>query len=317
MNYGSVIFLGVFATFVASWWGMIFAPQLQLGSQQPKVPEGASMAYPTLRPGVAAQGHKVYVAAGCVQCHSQQVRQQGYVFDVLLTGTTNQQGTAKALYALGIKDGTQLISSATDTTPQPVRKNISQAEANRIQKTLTDSGATAPMLFIPIGADIQRGWGFRQSVAQDYLYENPVQIGNSRLGPDLTNIGARQPDAQWHLRHLYNPRIDIKGSTMPAYQYFFEKRKIGKTPSPDALKLPPEFAPAAGYEIVPKPETLRLVAYLQSLRTMTPLFEAPMTQLPQVKPAGDTNAPAGTNAPTATNAPTPKTNSPSTNTPAK
>jgi len=31
----------VFATFVASWWGMIFAPHLQLGSQQPKSAEGS------------------------------------------------------------------------------------------------------------------------------------------------------------------------------------------------------------------------------------------------------------------------------------
>src|ERR1044072_7780558 len=124
MNYASLIFLGVFAMFVASWWGMIFGSQFQIGSQQPKASEGAMVAYPTTRPGIAAQGHQVYVAQGCVYCHSQQVRQQGYTFDVLLSGTTNLQATAAALDKLGIKGSAQLISSATETTPQPVLKNV-------------------------------------------------------------------------------------------------------------------------------------------------------------------------------------------------
>lgn len=298
MNYGSVIFLGVFATFVASWWGMIFAPQLQIGSQQPKAPEGATVAYPTVRPGIAEQGHRVYVAQGCVYCHSQQVRQEGYTFDVLLTGTTNQQDTIAVLQKLGVKDPAKAVAAANDKSPEAVAKNVSQKQAAADSKLLTDAGATAQTLFIPTGADMSRGWGMRQSVAQDYLQEYPVQIGSSRFGPDLANVGARLPDAQWHLRHLYNPRTEVKGSVMPAYQYLFEKRKVGKTPSPDALKLPAEFAPEAGYEIVPKPEAHQLVAYLQSLKVSTALFEAPMTVAPQAPAAGaDTNAPAATNAP--------------------
>jgi cbb3-type cytochrome oxidase cytochrome c subunit len=302
MNYGCLIFLGVFATFVASWWGMVFAPQLQIGSQQPKTPEGALVAYPATTPGIAAQGHQVYVSQGCVYCHSQQVRQEGYTFDVVLTGTTNQQATVAALDKLGIKGGAQLLSSANEKSPQPLLKNVSLQQAAAAETALKESGATAARVFIPTGSDMARGWGLRQSVAQDYLQQYPVQIGNSRFGPDLSNIGARQPDASWHLLHLYNPRTVVKGSTMPAYQYLFEKRKIGHAPSPDALKLPAEFAPPAGYEIVPRPEALKLVAYLQSLQISTPLFEAPMTQLPQAPPAGGTNAPAATNAP-ATNTP--------------
>ncbi len=302
MNYGSLIFLGVFATFVASWWGMVFAPQLQIGSQQPKAPEGVSVAYPSVRPGIAAQGRQIYVSQGCVYCHSQQVRQEGYTFEVLFLGTTNQQATATALDKLGIKGGAQLIAAANETSPQLILTNVSLQQASAAETALKESGANASRVFIPTGADMSRGWGLRQSVAQDYLQEYPVQIGNSRLGPDLTNIGARRPDAAWHLNHLYNSRIEVKGSIMPAYQYLFDKRKIGRAPSPDALKLPPEFAPPAGYEIVPKPEALTLVAYLQSLQTTTPLFEAPMTQMPQSAPAGDTNAPSATNAP-ATNTP--------------
>jgi cytochrome c553 len=52
-------------------------------------------------------------------------------------------------------------------------------------------------------------------------------------------------------------------------------KKIGDAPSPDALNLPKEFAPPAGYEVVPKPEAKQLVAYLLSLHADVPLYEAP------------------------------------------
>ena len=52
-----------------------------------------------------------------------------------------------------------------------------------------------------------------------------------------------------------------------------------------------EFAPAEGYEIVPKPEAKALAAYLVSLRSDTPLYEAPLTPPPAAESAA-TNAPA-------------------------
>jgi cytochrome c oxidase cbb3-type subunit 2 len=116
----------------------------------------------------------------------------------------------------------------------------------------------------------------RQSVAEDYLYDQPVQLGCLRAGPDLANIGARV-DASWQLLHLYAPRSVMKGSTMPPFRYLFEVRKIGREPSPDALKLPPEFSPTAGFEVVPKPEARELAAYLSSLRANAPLYSAPIS----------------------------------------
>jgi cytochrome c oxidase cbb3-type subunit 2 len=99
-------------------------------------------------------------------------------------------------------------------------------------------------------------------------------LGTMRTGPDLTNIGLRQTSAEWHLRHLYNPRITSPGSIMPPFPFLFEKRKIGLRPSPDALKLTGVFAPEPGYEIVPRPEATALVQYLLSLKANTPLPEA-------------------------------------------
>ena len=75
---------------------------------------------------------------------------------------------------------------------------------------------------------------------------------------------------------------------MPPFRYLFEvKKKIGGEFSPDALNLPKEFAPADGYEVVPKPEAKELVAYLLSLHADVPLYDAPFTP-----PQPSTNAPA-------------------------
>jgi cytochrome c oxidase cbb3-type subunit 2 len=103
-----------------------------------------------------------------------------------------------------------------------------------------------------------------------------VQLGSLRAGPDLANIGARV-EANWQLLHLYAPKSVVKGSTMPPFRYLFEVRKIGREPSPDALKLPPEFSPPAGYEVVPKSEAQELAAYLASLRANAPLYSAPIS----------------------------------------
>jgi cytochrome c oxidase cbb3-type subunit 2 len=134
------------------------------------------------------------------------------------------------------------------------------------------------------GSDIARGWGLRHSVAEDFLYDYPVALGSLRVGPDWAEVGRRLPDPNWQLQHLYAPRSLVKGSVMPPFRYLFETRKIGAVPSPDALNLPAEFAPAVGYEVVPKPEAQQLVAYLMSLHTDVPLYNAPFTPPAPLKP---------------------------------
>ncbi len=106
-----------------------------------------------------------------------------------------------------------------------------------------------------------RGWG-RPSVPGDYSYDNPHLLGSMRTGPDLLNIGARQPSVDWHLAHLYNPRAMVPGSTMPAYPFLFEVMKE-KSASDVELKLPEEFSP--GDRLIAKPDALDLVQYLREL----------------------------------------------------
>jgi cytochrome c oxidase cbb3-type subunit 2 len=71
------------------------------------------------------------------------------------------------------------------------------------------------------GADMARNWGQRRSVARDYIFDRPHLMGTMRTGPDLANIGARQPSREWHYLHLFNPQITSKGSIMPPFRFLF------------------------------------------------------------------------------------------------
>jgi cytochrome c oxidase cbb3-type subunit 2 len=243
MNFGSLIFLGMFVALAGSWFGLVLAPQLQWGRETSLKVGPPAQYYPAPRPGLAQQGREVYRSLGCAHCHSQVVRPVGF------------------------------------------------------------------------GNDYDRGWGSRRTVPRDYLWEEPLMLGSVRVGPDLANVGNRNPikyalpwsyqatdregqtqeATQWHYRHLLNPAVHTPGSSMPAYKFLFTERKRGDYPARDALVLPDRFKVPAGVEVVPKPAAQALVAYLLSLQAESVLYEAPSKLLPEVRRAvklTETNAPA-------------------------
>jgi len=140
------------------------------------------------------------------------------------------------------------------------------------------AGGKAEIHIVATGPDISRGWGLRHSVAEDFLYDDPVQLGSLRIGPDLADVGARLPDANWQLVHLYAPQNEVKGSAMPPFRYLFRVRKINGESSSDALVFPKGFGLPAGYEVIPTAEAQQLAAYLLSLRVDVPLHDAPFSQ---------------------------------------
>lgn len=202
MKNGLALFLGVFAVLGLSWAGLLLTAHHQLGGlNQFKDPTDDSL-HPQPLSGLADNGRHVYQDLGCVACHTQQVRREGF------------------------------------------------------------------------GADIDRKWGQRGSYARDYIREYTVIIGQSRLGPDLRNVGARlgdtaSPDeyADWFYKMLYAPQSMAPGTNMPAYASLFDVHPVrGRQPSDHALKLAGKAAPAAGTEVVPTARARALVAYLQSLK---------------------------------------------------
>ena len=119
--------------------------------------------------------------------------------------------------------------------------------------------------------DALRGWG-RASVAADYYYDSPHLLGTMRTGPDLFNIGARQPSVDWNLGHLYQPRAYAQGSIMPSYPFMFDV-KTAAEPGDKVVTLPPGYAPV-GKVVVAKPEALDLAQYLIALDHTYPVLPA-------------------------------------------
>ncbi|MBX9610875.1 MAG: cbb3-type cytochrome c oxidase subunit II [Burkholderiales bacterium] len=191
MNNEVKLISGAMVMLALSTSALVVLPYLQVHDAPP---------LPDLKPYTSAElrGREVYIANGCVYCHSQQPR-------------------AKA--------------------------------------------------FAP---DFSRGWG-RATVAGDYAYDQPHLLGTMRTGPDLMNIGVRQPSEQWHLGHLYQPRAYMPGSIMPSYPFLFEAK--AKADKDDVIvHLPSGHAPAA-LVIVARPPAVDLVKYLQSLDRSYPAID--------------------------------------------
>lgn len=120
--------------------------------------------------------------------------------------------------------------------------------------------------------DAVRGDTRRETNVYDFEGETYAQIGLTRMGPDLSNLGKRM-DAlrasgvdpeKWLFQRLYNPRsiTELWNSTCPPHPFFFEKRQVRGSPSSNALPI----AIGDGYELVPRSDARALVSYLLSLK---------------------------------------------------
>ena len=260
MKNGFLIFLASLVALGGSWCGFVLAPVLQLGSQKQTTILNATDLYPFSPPGMANQGLQVYRANGCAACHTEQVQQRGVTCEVALTSAgKNPAAVSNILSSLKLS-------------------GLDKEAADVVVNNINSAGGKAEIHVFATGPDIARGWGLRRSVAEDFLYDDPVQLGSVRIGPDLAGVGTRLPDANWQLVHLYAPRSEVKDSAMPPFRYLFQVKRIGKEPSPDALIFPKGFVPPDGYEVVPTPEAQELAAYLLSLHADVPLHDAPFTQ---------------------------------------
>lgn len=120
------------------------------------------------------------------------------------------------------------------------------------------------------GADKQFGWG-RASLPSDYIYDKPHLLGTMRTGPDLSNIGSRQPSRDWHHLHLYNPRALVNWSIMPGFSFLYDVATSNESPKEGAIRLPG----SPDQWIVPHEEAEDLVLYLKSLKRDREPMKAP------------------------------------------
>jgi cytochrome c oxidase cbb3-type subunit 2 len=104
MKNGLTLFLGVFATLAFSWAGLLLAAHKQIGGLSQFKDPAEETLYPQAMPGLADQGLLVYQDLGCVTCHTQQVRREGFGHDM------ERQWGARGSYARDyIRDRAVLI----------------------------------------------------------------------------------------------------------------------------------------------------------------------------------------------------------------
>lgn len=152
----------------------------------------------------------------------------------------------------------------------PARQSGIAAQGQVVYKDLGCAAChTQQVRRVGVGADKARGWGDRQTVARDFLYDPRPPIGASRVGPDLSNYAARAkadgltPDRLY--AYLYNGH-----GGMPSYRFLFEKRPIVGERDAHALNVRTK----AGFEVAPTRRAEELVNYLLSLNQTYEFIEA-------------------------------------------
>lgn len=95
--------------------------------------------------GVSASAPAVAVAAGAPGAGAVAEEEEQTSFSVILTGTgANKIAVIKEVRAitdLGLKEAKTLV----DSSPKPVKENVSKEEAEEIKKKLEAAGATAEL----------------------------------------------------------------------------------------------------------------------------------------------------------------------------
>ena len=162
--------------------------------------------------------------------------------------------------ALGMAVLPGISMSAIKPTPGTVPLTASQAHGRDIY--VGEGCSYCHTQYVrPLAQD--KVWG-RPSAPGDYAYATPELFGTERNGPDLTNVGARQPSDVWNEIHLYEPRALTAGSIMPSYRYLFDE-KTKAAPGDVVVAVPSAWAPP-GKVVIATQDVKDLVAYIESLK---------------------------------------------------
>lgn len=91
-----LLFCGIFFALAFSFTGLILSSHIQIGDltqstetlvpsdadpEKMVMPEGETL-YPPMPGGIEQQGKDVYVSMGCIYCHTQQIRRDGFGADI-------------------------------------------------------------------------------------------------------------------------------------------------------------------------------------------------------------------------------------------
>lgn len=164
-----------------------------------------------------------------------------------------------------------------ETEPIPGQKPLSANERKGLRVYVAENCMACHTQQVR-NIEMDNVWGSRPSIPSDYFFskkrldvwrQSPSLLGSERTGPDLTNIGKRQPSEDWHLLHLYNPRAVVPESVMPSYVWLFrevDSTLVGKDDK--TIAVPKEYFNKPGMKIVATEDALLLIEYIKSLQQM-------------------------------------------------
>ena len=164
------------------------------------------------------------------------------------------------------------ITNQQNNAPLPEAEPLSEV-ALKGKQVFVANGCVACHSQQVRNVEMDHVWGDRPSIAADYAASKRMSwwmnsatlMGTERTGPDLTNIGNRIPSEDWHLVHLFNPRIVVEESIMPSYPWLFEIKKSALD-GDRLVSIPETLLKNPSDVVVAKEEALQLIAYLQSLK---------------------------------------------------
>jgi len=170
-------------------------------------------------------------------------------------------------------------SQMQDVQPLPNQKDLTTSEREGLHIYVSENCMACHTQQVR-NIEMDNVWGERPSIPSDYFYskarmdvwrQSPSLLGSERTGPDLTNVGKRQPGKEWHLLHLYNPRIVVKESVMPGYPWLFEEKDSASITAEDiVVPVPAKYISNKGNKMIATEKAMFLVSYLQSL-SQTPM----------------------------------------------
>jgi cbb3-type cytochrome oxidase cytochrome c subunit len=319
------LFLGIFGTFAFSWVGLTVIPNWQIGHLNPQSDEEGTDIYPQPQSGMFERGARVYVANGCVYCHSEQVRPEyagadiergwgnrrsaprDYIFErqVLLgkmrmgQDLANIGARAPAEQASPSPAGAAAPagSPAGGTSPaaSPASQGAASAASPAAKQSLGSSPPAQAASPAPAGSPSVATSPAAVAASPATSPGSSPPTAGAPAG-SLTGVGAPWPiqtvgdapmySAAWHHVHLYSPRSINVDSNMPSYRFLYEKRRVHEQRSADALKLTGADAPPEGWEIVPTYDAKCLVAYMMALNQSHPLKDVRSVSGAPAAPAG-------------------------------
>ena len=319
------LFLGIFGTFAFSWVGLTVIPNWQIGHLNPQSDEEGTDIYPQPQSGMFERGARVYVANGCVYCHSEQVRPEYAGADIERGWGNRRSAPRDYIFERQVLLGKMRMGQdLANIGARAPAEQASPSPAGAAAPAGSPAGGTSPAASpAPPGAVSAASPAAKQSPGSSppgqatspapaglpSVATSPAAVAASPAtspgsspptaaapaGPQ-TGVGAPWPiqtvgeppmySAAWHHVHLYSPRGINVDSNMPSYRFLYEKRRIHEQRSADALKLTGADAPPEGWEIVPTYDAKCLVAYMMALNQSHPLKDVRSVSGAPAAPAG-------------------------------